>query len=63
MNLLRFLLGALTMLCITAEGTQLIRPARRKRRAGALRTRAIAARDDDHSQRGVGKDSYTECHV
>ena len=63
MNLPWRLLGTLTMLVVTAEGAQLIRNARRKRRAHALCTRVIAARDDDHSQRGAGKDSYTERHV
>jgi hypothetical protein len=63
MNLPWLLLETLTMLVVTAEGAQVIRNARRKRRAHAMCTRAIAAREDDHSQHGADKDLDTERHV
>ena len=57
MNLPWLLSGTIAMLSVTAKGAQLIRNARRKRRAHTLRTRAIAAREDNHSQCDAGQDS------
>jgi len=43
MNLHWLVLGTVTILAVAAESVQLMRNARRKRRAHELRTRAIAA--------------------
>jgi len=63
MNFPWLLLRILMMLIATAKDAQPIRNVRHKRRARALYTRAIAARDDDHNQRGADKNSHMEHHV
>ena len=66
--------GTLTIVLVAAQGVQIRRNGQRKRRAHALRGRAIdaqgwrvstesMARERGHSQCGAKKDSYTERHV
>ena len=64
MNVHWLLVGALTMV-VAAEGTHLIRNAHRKRRALALRARAIAAQgwqgDDQESASEEDQDGDSPC--